>query len=450
MFPPECDGTERVFSNLCLRVAKDPALQPLFDAIDESYLSIVRAFRANLPNELPLSHPARAFLSVWDNVSFFDADEATLLLYDGSRIIPPASARPNLISLLHASHQGITKTKLLAQQNYFWPGMNSDIKNKIDACDVCQKFRPSHSREPLAPREPAVFPMQEVSTDLFEHAGKSYVTMVDRYSGYLFSAPLTQLTTDHVVKQLKHWFYLFGFPKCIVSDNGPQYRNDFKKFCTSIGAEHVTSSPYFPQSNGQAESAVKNAKYLLIKCIDTEKDYQLALSEFRRVPREDKFSPAQLMFGYKQRGLLPTISNPITDLESAEEAKLNLGKIHKRYFDKGAVPLTPLVPGTAVLVQHPLTKRWDKRAKIISATNSGRSYQIEFSDGRLTRRNRRFLKLISHADSTKMGLRPVSDVIVPVERSVPGSILKNQHIADTPASLRRSPRLSSKNVHYAD
>ena len=141
------------------------------------------------------------------------------------------------------------------------------------------------------------------------------------------------------------------------------------------------------------------------------------------------------MFGYKQRGLLPTISNPILDLKSAEDAKLKLSQAHKRYFDKGTLSLPPLLAGTTVLVQHPLTKRWDKKAKIIKVTDSGRSYEIEFSNGRLTRRNRCFFKMISYTDSTKMGLKPVSNVVEPVKNSVPGSILKKQNKADTPAPV---------------
>ena len=98
--------------------------------------------------------------------------------------------------------------------------------------------------------------MQDVSTELFSYGGKTYITLVDRYSGYIFSEHLPHLSTKDVIRQLKVWFCLFGFPKVIVSDNGPQFRSEFEVFCTNIGAKHITSSPYFPQSNGQAESAV--------------------------------------------------------------------------------------------------------------------------------------------------------------------------------------------------
>ena len=325
--------------------------------------------------------------------------------------------------------------------------MLSDIKNLVESCDVCQKLRPSLSKEPLAPRPQAKFPMQEVSVDLFEYGGKSYVTMVDKYSGYLFVEHLTRLSTDHVIQHLRNWFLLFGFPQTIVSDNGPQFRTDFGKFCTSFGAVHVTSSPYFPQSNGQAESAVKNAKYLLIKCLESDQDFQFALSEFRRVPRADSFSPAQLMFGYSQRGILPSVVNPVINLQTAEEARQKTRTSQKSYFDQGSHLLAPLAVGSKVHVQHPLTKRWDSKASILHILDSGRSYDIQFHDGRTTRRNRRFLRPFSYADCAKEGIvSRSSDITSPVS-----TIQDRQSILiSADKQVRKSPRLLMKKaVRYA-
>ena len=158
VFPPECDGTERVFSNLCLKVAKDPGLQCLFDAIDDDYLLQVKAVCKNDPKSVY----AKDLMSIWDTVSLLDDEELTLILIDGQNIFVPQKARPQILSRLHVSHQGIVKTRLLAQQNYFWPGMLNDVKIMIETCEQCQVLRPSLPKEPLAPRDPALFPTQDV------------------------------------------------------------------------------------------------------------------------------------------------------------------------------------------------------------------------------------------------------------------------------------------------
>ena len=55
-----------------------------------------------------------------------------------------------------------------------------------------------------------------------------------------------------------------GIPEFMVSDNGPQYSShEMKEFAQLYGFTHITSSPRYPQSNGQAERAVQAVKKLL-------------------------------------------------------------------------------------------------------------------------------------------------------------------------------------------
>ena len=50
----------------------------------------------------------------------------------------------------------------------------------------------------------------------------------------------------------------YGIPEVLICDNDPQYISQtMKGFTTSYGFEHIISSPYFSQSNGQAELTVK-------------------------------------------------------------------------------------------------------------------------------------------------------------------------------------------------
>ena len=59
----------------------------------------------------------------------------------------------------------------------------------------------------------------------------------------------------------------------VVSDNGPQFcAETYKRFAEEYGFKHVTSSPYYPQGNGETERAVGTVKRLL-----EEKDPYLVL-----------------------------------------------------------------------------------------------------------------------------------------------------------------------------
>ena len=110
------------------------------------------------------------------------------------------------------------------------------------------------------------------------------------------------------------------------------------------------------------------------------------------------------MFGYKQQGILPSFDNPSVNLAFAEADRQKTRNEHKRVFNVGSHILPPLSVGSKVLVQHPITKRWSHRAVISKILDSGRSYDIQFLDGRYTRRNQSFLRPFSYADSVKTAL----------------------------------------------
>ena len=70
-------------------------------------------------------------------------------------------------------------------------------------------------------------------------------------------------TSFAIIGAMKPVFARHGIPETVISDNGPQNVSaEFREFSMKYFG-HVTSSPYFAQSNGQAERTVKTVKKLL-------------------------------------------------------------------------------------------------------------------------------------------------------------------------------------------
>jgi hypothetical protein len=106
-------------------------------------------------------------------------------------------------------------------------------------------------------------------------------------------------------------FATFSIPVTIYSDGGPQFMEgetinkfEFGQFCKEWGVQHITSSPHYPQSNGLAEEAVKNAKKMIIATFDwnTKRcrpaEIAAGLLLFRNTPRSPtNLSPNEIVFG---------------------------------------------------------------------------------------------------------------------------------------------------------
>lgn len=82
------------------------------------------------------------------------------------------------------------------------------------------------------------------------------ITVLDGFSRYIVHFDLRESMTEldvEIVCQAaleKHP----GVTPRIISDNGPQFvAKDFKAFVRFSGMTHVTTSPYYPQSNGKLE-----------------------------------------------------------------------------------------------------------------------------------------------------------------------------------------------------
>ena len=69
------------------------------------------------------------------------------------------------------------------------------------------------------------------------------------------------LSAESEERQVCIHFSRYGVPATLLSDNGPQFSSaEMKEFCKLCYFDHVTSSPYYPQSNGMVERTVRTVK----------------------------------------------------------------------------------------------------------------------------------------------------------------------------------------------
>ncbi|CAM8994646.1 unnamed protein product [Rhodiola kirilowii] len=76
-------------------------------------------------------------------------------------------------------------------------------------------------------------------------------------------------------------FPRFGTPRAVVSDNGSHFREkQFGAMLRKFGVYHKFSTPYHPQTNGQAEVTNRELKKILEKTVNnSRKDWSSRLEE---------------------------------------------------------------------------------------------------------------------------------------------------------------------------
>ena len=122
-------------------------------------------------------------------------------------------------------------------------------------------------------------------------------------SHLLLKICLNGVTAEQVIVHTKSIFAGHGIPEVVISDNGPQYTSEaYAKFAKDYQFHHITSSPYCPQSNGEAERAVGTVKNLLKKSDDP----YLALLAYRATPLQNGYSPSELLMCRMLRTTVPS------------------------------------------------------------------------------------------------------------------------------------------------
>ena len=182
-----------------------------------------------------------------------------------------------------------------------------------------------------------------------------------------------------------------------------------KEFSELYYFDHVTSSPYYPQSNGMVERTVKTVKQLL----KGSPDPYLALLSYRATPLPwCRRSPGELLMGRKVKTDVPqTIEhfttpdwNFLTDFREKDEA---YKKRQKQNYDRScqARYTDPLPDDTLVWVR---TENSQYPGTVVSMANTPRSYLVSTPSGQV-RRNRCHLNL-RHTDVPVAQLTSTSDM----------------------------------------
>ena len=258
-------------------------------------------------------------------------------------------------------------------------------------------------------------PWSKLGADIFDFENRDYLILVDYFSKYPEVARLENKTATGVIQALRPIFARHGIPDTLISDNMPFASYKMRQFAQDWGFEIVTSSPTYPQSNGQSEKFVGTVKSLFRKAKQDGRDPNLALLDYRNTPISGmEFSPAQLLMNRRLRDKIPTTSNilkPKICPNSQQKLKQRQAR-HKFVYDKRARPHKQHQVGDNVRLRR--GKVWNP-AVITGKHHTPRSYYVTTEDGQTYRRNQRFI----NPSSDQVHIMPAFDIPADIPERLP-------------------------------
>ena len=125
-----------------------------------------------IPNDLNPYYNIRDELSVQNGI-----------IFKGDRCVIPSTMRNEIMSQIH-THIGIEGCLKRARECVYWPRMNSELRDYISKCDICQTYALKQPKETLKSHDVPSRPWAKIGTDLFCFSGNDYPITVDYYSSF--------------------------------------------------------------------------------------------------------------------------------------------------------------------------------------------------------------------------------------------------------------------------
>ena len=230
----------------------------------------------------------------------YTIDPEGIIHRDGRTVIPTTdnSLKADILHECHdiptSGHLGSAKTLELVKRQFYWNGMDREVKEYVTTCLQCQRDKPSN-QAPIGLLQPLPIPERpwsSVSMDLITQLPRTTTgydaifVVVCRFTKMVHYIPcVTAVSAPQLAKLffrevVKH----HGMPLNIISDRDPRFTSLFWQGLWRMwGTKLSMSTAYHPQTDGQTERANRTLEDMIRHYVgpdQTDWDEHLPALEF--------------------------------------------------------------------------------------------------------------------------------------------------------------------------
>lgn len=290
------------------------------------------------------------------------------LVFRLDKIIVPKSLRRKVVDAAHSmGHFGMTKTKQMLRDKYWFPELTRYTEEVVGQCYECQVTTKQHHQEPVKMTMIPKKAWEVVSIDFGGPYpdGHYNLVVIDKRTRYPEVEQTMSTAAKPTLEKLRKIFATHGIPGRVETDGGPPFNSsNFKEFAEEMGFQHHIVTADHARANGEAESFMKvlnkTEQIARLQKHDSKTAIANMLMGYRSTPHPATgVSPYKALMNRDVRTKLDKLQPDATDeVNSSMNEKDDKYKDKlKAYADKGSKE-HKFVVGDYVLLKQVKANKW--------------------------------------------------------------------------------------------